>query len=79
MQIFLHLARLQQKQQIDTMISSGLLTAWFLTHSFSSRSSQQVSREGYILPNCMGDFRDFSGGWGGKSFLSAADFYGYEL
>ena len=62
--IFLDIARLQQQQQIDTVISSNLLTAWFLTHSDPLRPGPQISREGCILPNFMGDFLNFSGGWG---------------
>ena len=60
---FLHIARLQQKQQIDTVILSGLLTAWLLMHSFPLRPGQAVSREGDILLNCMRDFQNFSRGW----------------
>ena len=48
---FLHVDRLQQKQQIDKVISNGLLTAWFLAHSFPLGSGQPVNREGDILPN----------------------------
>ena len=70
---FFHIARLQQKQQIDTVISSGLLTAWFLTHSFPLESGQSIIREGDILPNCMGNFQNFSER-GTKSFVAAADF-----
>ena len=54
---FLHVDRLQQKQQIDKVTSNGLLTAWFLTHSFPLGSGQPVSREGDILPNFVGDFQ----------------------
>ena len=62
---------LQQKQQIDT--------AWFLTHSFPLGPGQLASREGDVLPNCMGNFQNFNGGKGAKSLLPAADFHGHEL
>ena len=73
------MARLQQKQQIDTVILSSLLTAWFLKHSFPLGPGQPASREGDVLPSCMGDFQIFCGGRGAKSFLPAANFHGHEL
>ena len=47
---FFHIARLQQKQQIDAVISSGLLTAWFLTQIFHwSLVNRSVGREIFSL------------------------------
>ena len=74
---FLHIARLQQKQKIDTVILSGLLTALFLTQ-FSMGPGQPVSSEEDILPNYMGDFQKFSGDVT-KYFLLAADFHCHKL